>query len=235
MPETAIILPGAGTGDIQGAYMNTLVSASILSADFGYLADEIKKAEQAGCHMIHFDVMDGHFVPNISYGIPVLKSVRRYTRLPMDVHLMIERPEEYVARFRQAGADIITFHLEASKDPVGLAGLIKETGARAGISVKPGTPVETVYPYIGLVDMVLVMTVEPGFGGQGFISSTTAKIKALRDYCISHGRALDIEVDGGITDSTAPIVRDAGANVLVSGSYLFKAEDMRSRVLGLIG
>ncbi|MCD8006751.1 MAG: ribulose-phosphate 3-epimerase [Oscillospiraceae bacterium] len=206
--------------------MKTKISASILSADFGHLADELSRAESAGCDMIHFDVMDGHFVPNISYGVPVLKSIRRYSRLPFDVHLMISDPNSYIEPFAKAGADGITFHLEASANPVGIIDKIHSLGLRAGVSVKPKTDVSLLYPLVGIMDMALIMTVEPGFGGQGFIPETLAKIKALRDYADSTGIALDIEVDGGISDKTAHSVREAGANVLVSGSYLFRAEDM---------
>ena len=206
--------------------MNTKISASILSADFGILRDELLRAEESGCDMIHFDVMDGHFVPNISYGVPVLKSIRKYSRLPFDVHLMISDPNAYIEPFANAGADGITFHLEATANPVGVVEKIHSLGLRAGVSVKPKTDVRLLYPLVGIMDMALIMTVEPGFGGQGFIPEMLDKIKALREYSDSMGVSLDIEVDGGITDKTAPIVREAGANILVSGSYLFKASDM---------
>lgn len=206
--------------------MNTKISASILSADFGCLRDELLRAEESGCDMIHFDVMDGHFVPNISYGVPVLKSIRKYSRLPFDVHLMISDPNAYIEPFAKAGADGITFHLEATANPVGVIEKIHSFGLRAGVSVKPKTGVRLLYPLVGIMDMALIMTVEPGFGGQGFIPETLDKIKALREYSVSKDISLDIEVDGGITDKTAPLVREAGANVLVSGSYLFKASDM---------
>ncbi len=210
--------------------MKTLVSASILSADFGHLADELARSKSAGCDLIHFDVMDGHFVPNISYGIPVLKSLKRYSELPMDVHLMISDPFKYIDAFADAGADIITFHVEADVNPVSAIDKIHSRGIKAGISVKPGTPVSEVYPYLDGLDLVLVMTVEPGFGGQGFIESTLNKISELRKKVESCGREIDIEVDGGISDVTAPKVLRAGANVLVSGSYLFKAADIAENV-----
>lgn len=210
--------------------MKTLISASILSADFGFLSQEIKRAESSGCDMIHFDVMDGHFVPNLSYGVPVLKSIKKCTGLPFDVHLMISRPYDYIDAFADAGADIITFHHEAEGDDEDIIEKIRSRGIKAGISVKPHTPVSEIFPLIEKLDMVLVMTVEPGFGGQGFIDFTVDKIKELRQEADRRGIELDIEVDGGIAEKTAPIVKSAGANVLVSGSYLFKADDMAKNV-----
>lgn len=207
--------------------MTTLISASILSADFGNLKDELKRAQDSGCDMIHFDVMDGHFVPNISYGVPVLKSIKKYSPLPFDVHLMITEPERYVEAFNNAGADIITFHEETECDKDALIDKIHSLGMKAGMSVKPNTPVSALYPYLNKLDMALVMTVEPGFGGQGFMEFTLDKIASLRAQADSLNIPLDIEVDGGITDKTAPRVRHAGANVLVSGSYLFKSDNMR--------
>lgn len=213
--------------------MDIKISASILSADFGRLADELRRAEAAGCDMIHFDVMDGHFVPNLSYGVPVLKSIRKYCSLPFDVHLMITDPLDYIDAFADAGADHITFHEEISEDPREVIKKIRSRGITAGISVKPNTPVESVYELIDLLDMVLVMTVEPGFGGQGFISHTLDKISALRREIERRGLKTDIEVDGGIDASTSVLVKNAGANVLVSGSYLFKAKDMAAAAKSL--
>ena len=213
--------------------MDIKISASILSADFGRLADELRRAEAAGCDMIHFDVMDGHFVPNLSYGVPVLKSIRKYCALPFDVHLMITDPLDYIDAFADAGADHITFHEEISEDPREVIKKIRSRGITAGISVKPNTPVESVYELIDLLDMVLVMTVEPGFGGQGFISHTLDKISALRREIGRRGLKTDIEVDGGIDASTSVLVKNAGANVLVSGSYLFKAKDMAAAAKAL--
>lgn len=215
--------------------MTTKISASILSADFGCLGRELERAELSGCDMIHFDVMDGHFVPNISYGVPVLKSIRRCCRLPFDVHLMISDPLSYIDAFADAGADHITFHQEICGGIDEVIEKIRSRGLTAGISVKPKTPVEAVFPLLDKLDMVLVMTVEPGFGGQGFIYETLEKISALRREADRRGLSLDIEVDGGIALKTAPLVRESGANVLVSGSYLFKAEDMRSAVESLRG
>lgn len=210
--------------------MKTLISASILSADFGQLGEELRRAQAASCDMIHFDVMDGHFVPNISYGVPVLKSIKSYTDLSFDVHLMISRPMDYIEAFAAAGAGIITFHSEAEGDAMEIIDKIHSLGLKAGVSVKPNTPVSDVFPLLDKLDMVLVMTVEPGFGGQGFIDFTLEKIAQLRHEADSRGIPLDIEVDGGITDKTAPLVKANGANVLVSGSYLFKSENMAGRV-----
>ncbi len=213
--------------------MDTKISASILSADFGNLERELKRAQESGCDMIHFDVMDGHFVPNLSYGVPVLKSIRKYCSLPFDVHLMITDPLGFIDAFADAGADHITFHLEAADNPDEVIEKIRSRGLTAGISVKPKTPVELIYPLIKKLDMVLIMTVEPGFGGQGFIPETLEKISALRKEAERQGSELDIEVDGGIGFNTSPKVREAGANVLVSGSYIFKAEDMAAAVASM--
>ena len=207
--------------------MNHKIAPSLLSADFGNLRDELKRAQDSGCDMIHFDVMDGHFVPNISYGVPVLKSIKKYSSLPFDVHLMISEPQRYVEAFKSAGADIITFHEETDCDKDALIDKIHSLGMKAGMSVKPNTPVSALYPYLNKLDMALVMTVEPGFGGQGFIEFTLDKIASLRARADYMNIPLDIEVDGGITDKTAPRVRHAGANVLVSGSYLFRSDNMR--------
>lgn len=214
-------------------FMDTKISASILSADFGHLADELSRAKAAGCDMIHFDVMDGHFVPNLSYGVPVLKSIRKYCDLPFDVHLMITDPLEYIDAFADAGADHITFHREIDADPVAVIDKIHSRGLTAGISVRPKTPVETVFDLLDRLDIVLIMTVEPGFGGQGFITDTLDKIRSLRREISERGLTADIEVDGGIGRNTSPIVREAGANVLVSGSYLFKSDDMAAAVASM--
>lgn len=194
------------------------------------LGSEIKKLEAAGADMLHFDVMDGVFVKNITMGIPTLQSVRKATDLTLDVHLMITEPLRYVRQFVKAGADIVSFHLEAGSDAAETIAAIREEGAKPAIAIKPGTPAETVFPYLGSVDMVLVMTVEPGFGGQSFIESTVDKIRAVRNKITELGLDCDVQVDGGINDITAKTVTEAGANVLVSGSYLFKAENMADSV-----
>ena len=204
-----------------------IVAPSILSADFSCLADEIKKVENFGADWIHVDVMDGHFVPNLTIGAPVVKSIRKVTNLPLDVHLMIENPENYLEDFALAGSDIITFHYEAAKEPLKLISKIKEKGIKAGISIKPKTQVKEILPYINDVDLVLIMTVEPGFGGQQFMMECAEKIKELR--CIAD-KKLIIEVDGGINDKTAKICKDNGANALVAGNYIYKSNDIKKAI-----
>ncbi|MCM1231634.1 MAG: ribulose-phosphate 3-epimerase [Ruminococcus flavefaciens] len=210
--------------------MTNLVSASILSADLLNLESEIRKLEENSVDWIHFDVMDGVFVPNISYGIPVLAQIRRKTEMFLDVHLMITNPLRYVTEFEKAGADMITFHIESESDTSETLRALQQTRCRTGIAIKPGTPAEAVFPYISHADMILVMTVEPGFGGQSFMDMSE-KIRRIREYADLNGFGnLMIQVDGGIDDRTAPVVKSAGADVLVSGSYLFKAQDMGSAV-----
>ena len=213
--------------------MSAIISASILSADFTKLGEEIKRIIVAGSDWIHFDVMDGSFVDNISYGSPVLKSVKNCTGAPFDVHLMVVNPEKHIETFAKAGADNITFHLEAADNPAELIDKIHALGVSAGVSVKPKTPVEKVFELCPKADMILVMTVEPGYGGQGFISETLEKISALRRFCDENGYDIHIEVDGGIDANTAKLVKNAGADVLVSGSYLFKAENAEEAVESL--
>ncbi|MBQ5330474.1 MAG: ribulose-phosphate 3-epimerase [Oscillospiraceae bacterium] len=205
-----------------------IVSASILSADLCRLGEDISRVKAAGCEHLHFDVMDGVFVPNISYGIPVLESVRKNTDMFVDVHLMITEPARLIPAFAKAGADNITFHAEAASDVRAAVALVREHGKRCGIAIKPGTPVSEIKDVIPLADMVLVMTVEPGFGGQGFIYETLDKIREVRSIAEEKGLDLRIQVDGGINARTAPLVKEAGADVLVTGSYLFGAEDMKS-------
>lgn len=210
--------------------MSNIVSASILSADLLNLQSEIRKLEENNVDWVHFDVMDGVFVPNISYGIPVLAQIDRKTDMFLDVHLMITNPLKYVKEFDKAGADMITFHIESVSDTMETIRTIQETECNIGIAIKPNTPAEDVFPYVPFVDMVLVMTVEPGFGGQSFMDMSD-KIRKIREYADKNGyEELLIQVDGGIDDKTAPIVKAAGANVLVSGSYLFKAENMADAV-----
>ncbi|HAE51646.1 MAG TPA: ribulose-phosphate 3-epimerase [Ruminococcus sp.] len=210
--------------------MRNYVSASVLSADMLNLKSEISKITDAGVDMLHFDVMDGIFVPNITYGLPVLEQVRKATDITLDVHLMITDPIKYVGRFAQCGADIISFHIESKSNTLETVKAIKSAGAKAAIAIKPDTPIENVYEYLPYLDMVLVMTVEPGFGGQGFIYDTVKKISAVKNKIVSLGLHTDIQVDGGINDETAEIVKSAGANVLVSGSWLFKSENMSESV-----
>lgn len=206
--------------------MKNMISASILNADLLHLEDVIHKLEAAEADMLHFDVMDGVFVNNISFGIPILKAISDATSMYKDVHLMITDPIKYVDAFAKAGADMITFHYESVSDPHLTIESIHAAGCKAGISLKPATPAEAVFPFLDKVDMVLVMTVEPGFGGQGYIPEMTEKIAAIRQEADRRNLDLLIEVDGGINAETAPIVWKAGANVFVVGSYLFKHDDL---------
>ena len=205
----------------------TKVAASILSADFAILHKDCTRLLEAGADVMHFDVMDGHFVPNISYGAPVLTCL--HAALPdvfYDVHLMISDPARYAADFAKAGADLITFHLEAVPDTVEeVIAAIRATGCQVGISIRPGTPVEAVFPYLGVVDLILVMSVEPGFGGQKFLPTTPTRIAAIRAERARLGCNTLIEVDGGINTVTGPQCIEAGVDWLVAGNSLFRAED----------
>lgn len=211
------------------------ISASILGCDFANLGQDIKRAEQAGADYIHVDVMDGVFVNNISFGLPVLKSINNVCSLPLDVHLMITKPERYIKRFAESGADIVTFHYEATEDPEKCIALCREAGASASVSIKPETPVSAIYPYLPMLDSVLVMTVEPGFGGQKFIESSAHKLALLRDEIKRLGLSVEVQVDGGINLDTAPVAVANGAKNLVVGSYLFGFADMKKAVDELKG
>ena len=214
--------------------MKNIASASILSADFCNLGRDIERAETAGCEYIHFDVMDGVFVPNISYGIPILKAVSKIVKGTLDVHLMIIDPIKYVKDFVDNGADIITFHSESESDVIETINAIHSCGKKAGLAIKPNTPVSDIEQYLDKIDMLLVMTVEPGFGGQGFISETLDKIAEAKKIINSRGLNVPIQVDGGINAETAELVKKAGAEILVAGSYLFGASDMGNAVEKLV-
>lgn len=208
--------------------MKNILAPSILSADFKALGEEIKQTEEAGAQYIHFDVMDGMFVPSISFGMPVLSSIRGVTGQTMDVHLMVQEPVRYVKEFAACGADIITVHLEACGDVKATLDEIHRCGAGAGISIKPGTPVESLAPYLDDGDMFLIMSVEPGFGGQAFIPESLERIRRLRAMLDARGMDKDIEVDGGIYHSNVAEVLKAGANVIVSGSGVYKGDILQN-------
>jgi ribulose-phosphate 3-epimerase len=210
-----------------------ILSPSILAADYAILGDQIRQAKENGAKYLHIDVMDGAFVPSISIGFPVISSLRKsFDDIVFDVHLMIEEPIRYVERFAKSGADIITIHAEACSDVKQTLATIRAQGVKAGISVKPGTPVEEIYPYLPMLDMVLVMTVEPGFGGQKLIPQTLDKVHTLYSYLRSHSMAVDIEVDGGITVNTIKEAKKAGANVFVAGTAVFRG-DIKSNIEAL--
>jgi len=201
------------------------LAPSILSADFARLGEQIDEAARAGADYIHVDVMDGHFVPNITIGAPVVAAIRPLTGLPLDVHLMIEHPERYISDFVDAGADIITVHVEASPHLKSTIRLIKELGAKAGVSLNPATPLSAVDEFVHHVDLVLIMSVNPGFGGQSFIPETLPRIANMRRMLDNRKPGIELEVDGGINAENAPEIVEAGADVLVAGNSIFRAED----------
>jgi len=207
-----------------------IVSPSILSADFANLERDIKRVEEAGADWLHVDVMDGHFVPNITIGVPVVKSIKKIANIPLDVHLMIENPEKYVEPFAKAGADILTFHYEAVKDIKSIIDLIKSFGMKAGMSIKPKTNPQEILQYLSDLDLLLVMTVEPGFGGQSFMSDCAEKLPIIKEN--AHEKLI-IQVDGGINAETARICTLKGANSLVAGNYIYNSENIQKAIESL--
>lgn len=205
--------------------MKRIISPSILSADFNHLGRDIEQLNHSEAEWIHFDVMDGVFVPNLSFGFPVLSAIRKITDKVLDTHLMITAPERYIERFAEAGADIITIHSEAVEDLGAIIRQIKQTGVKAGVSIKPATPVAEIVPFLGDLDLVLIMSVEPGFGGQSFIDGSLEKVRELKAAITACGSSAVIEIDGGITLNNARAAFDAGCDVLVAGNTIFGSSD----------
>ena len=209
--------------------MGIILSPSLLAADFSCLDRQIAKVEEAGAQWLHLDIMDFHFVPNLTFGSGVVKFLRPLSKMVFDAHFMVEHPETYIEPFAKVGADYFTFHYEAVEDPQKIIDLVKEAGMKCGISVKPKTDVKVLEPYLSQLDLVLVMSVEPGFGGQSFMPDSLEKVKALRKEIDDKGYNTLIEIDGGINSETAPLATQAGVDVLVAGSYLF-GDKMRERI-----
>lgn len=207
-----------------------ILAPSLLAADFTKLGEQIKETERCGAQFLHIDVMDGIFVPSISFGMPLIESIRPVTKQFFDVHLMIVEPERYIQEFVDCGADGITFHFEATKDPQKVIDRIHKAGAKAGISIKPGTPLEEVYPYLSKVEMVLIMSVEPGFGGQSFLPEAFGRIRKTREYLDRHQLAARLEVDGGIGKKNVREVMAAGADVFVAGSAVFRKRSIEENI-----
>lgn len=206
------------------------IAPSILSCDFSVMGEETKRMEDAGADLIHLDVMDGHFVPNLTFGAPVIKAVRSYSSLPFDVHLMIENPYDYIDDFAKAGADIITFHVESKSDIPLTIQKIKSAGVKPGLVIKPKTPPEAVFPYLKDIYMVLIMTVEPGFGGQSFMADMLPKLKTIRDEAKRQGADILLELDGGINSETVIEAARAGGDICVAGTAVFKADDAKQAI-----
>lgn len=212
-----------------------MVSPSILSGDFANMGESVKKACDWGADLIHVDVMDGVYVPNITFGMPMVSAIKPYSSVPLDVHLMITEPEKYVGSFVDSGADIVTFHPDASKDVRKGLDIIKSKGAKCGLVLNPDKPLDLVYPYLAEIDMVLLMSVFPGFGGQKFIESVLDKAKVLKEYIEKNNLNVDIEIDGGVSSKNAEQVRNSGVNILVAGSAVFKSENPTKEILLIKG
>lgn len=211
------------------------VAPSLLSADFSRLAEDIGRIEEAGADLLHLDIMDGHFVPNLSFGIPIVEAVRRVTELTLDTHLMMSNPVEFAATFKNAGADSLTIHLEVCPEPARAVEEVRSAGLDCGLAISPGTPVDSLLPFVCDVDLVLIMSVEPGFGGRKFMPAVLDKVRAVRDHVASEGCDIPVEIDGGVTPENAPSCREAGVTMLVAGSSVFGAADASAAIRAIRG
>ncbi len=212
-----------------------LVAPSLLAADFAHLAAEVKRVEKAGADLLHLDIMDGHFVPNISFGIPVVEAIRRETRLKLDTHLMLKAPWEFLKPFKEAGADALTVHVEVCDEPHRIIDEIHALDLECGLAINPATPVEALFPYLPDLDLALIMSVDPGFGGQAFKPEVLDKVRTLRLHCQRGGLAVPIQIDGGITPDNAASCREAGVEILVAGSSVFRGPDAGSAIGAIRG